>query len=144
MDRLTEQVDNAVDVAEFLKCSEKGIYKEKEKCDEAMDANDILTALNSAGNMAKRAERIVVAGKREMDNTDDPVYVSNVPAPVLDIVIYLKICLVTVEDQFDEIKWDHSTNGQCHSGLCPVTWCGPTSKRSCQKLVVTVMADSFK
>jgi len=85
MDRLTEQVDNAVDVAEFLKCSEKGIYKEKEKCDEAMDANDILTALNSAGNMAKRAERIVVAGKREMDNTDDPVYVSNLKTNLMKL-----------------------------------------------------------
>ena len=49
MDRLTEDVDNAVDVAEFLKKSEMGIIEEKEKLNNAMAATDMISALNSAG-----------------------------------------------------------------------------------------------
>ena len=30
------------------------------------------------GNIAKRAQRVIVAGKREVENTDDPEYVAEV------------------------------------------------------------------
>merc|ERR1739838_389006 len=83
MDRLTEDVDNAVDVAEFLKKSEMGIIEEKEKLNNAMAATDMISALNSAGNIAKRAERVIVAAKREMENRDDPVYVSTLKTKLM-------------------------------------------------------------
>ncbi len=79
MNRLTEQVDDTVDVCDFLRSSERGMAREKAKCETAMEADDVIEALNTAGNMAKRAQRVVQAGKREVENREgDPTYTSEV------------------------------------------------------------------
>jgi len=83
MEKLTQQVDDTIDVADFLKSSEQGIIKEKKKCVEAMEDKNVIEALNTAGNIAKRAERVVQAGKHEIDNVEDATYVSELKAGVI-------------------------------------------------------------
>ena len=75
MDDLTEQVDNSMDVAKFIKASEEGIRREHEKCVTAMHDNLPTVALPAAGNIARRAHRVLMAGKREVENTDEDGYV---------------------------------------------------------------------
>ena len=75
MDELTEQVDNSMDVAKFIKASEEGIRREHEKCVAAMHDNLPTVALPAAGNIARRAHRVLMAGKREVENTDEDSYV---------------------------------------------------------------------
>ena len=75
MDNLTEQVDNSMDVAKFIKASEEGIRREHEKCVSAMHDNLPTVALPAAGNIARRAHRVLMAGKREVENTDEDSYV---------------------------------------------------------------------
>ena len=76
MDDLTEQVDNSMDVAKFIKASEEGIRREHEKCVSAMHKNEPTVALPAAGNIARRAHRVLMAGKREVENTDEDGYVA--------------------------------------------------------------------
>jgi len=85
MEKLTQQVDDTIDVADFLKSSEQGIIKEKKKCVDAMEEKDVIEALNTAGNIAKRAERVVQAGKHEIENVDDPTYVSELKMGVIKL-----------------------------------------------------------
>merc|ERR1719376_894820 len=59
------------------------IINEKKKCVEAMEDKNVIEALNTAGNIAKRAERVVQAGKREIDNVEDATYVSELKAGVI-------------------------------------------------------------
>ena len=75
MDDLTEQVDNSMDVAKFIKASEEGIRREHEKCVAAMHDDLPTVALPAAGNIARRAHRVLMAGKREVENTEDDSYV---------------------------------------------------------------------
>ena len=49
MEKLTQQVDDTIDIADFLKSSEQGIIKEKKKCVEAMEDKNVIEALNTAG-----------------------------------------------------------------------------------------------
>ena len=49
MEKLTQQVDDTIDVADFLKSSEQGIIKEKKKCVDAMEEKDVIEALNTLG-----------------------------------------------------------------------------------------------
>merc|ERR1719376_1860365 len=69
MEKLTQQVDDTIDVADFLKSSEQGIIKEKKKCVEAMEDKNVIEALNTAGNIAKRAERELQAGVIRLHGT---------------------------------------------------------------------------
>uniref|UniRef100_H2Z5U1 Vinculin n=1 Tax=Ciona savignyi TaxID=51511 RepID=H2Z5U1_CIOSA len=75
VDDLTEQVDNAMDVVDFIKASEDGIKKDHKTCLTAIQENRPTVALPAAGNIARRAHRILMAGKREVENTDDAEYV---------------------------------------------------------------------
>ncbi|XP_076808148.1 vinculin-like [Clavelina lepadiformis] len=77
MNDLTEMVDNSTDVAKFIKASEDGIRRDHEKCVSSMKADKPLDVLPAAGNIARRAHRIVVAGMREAKNTDDQQYVDD-------------------------------------------------------------------
>ena len=76
VDGLTEQVDNAVDVSKFIEISEEGIKLENEKCVTAMHENESEIALSAARNIARHAHRVMMAGKREVDNTEEDVYVN--------------------------------------------------------------------
>jgi len=49
MDALTEQVDNSMDIVNFIKASEEGIKREHNKCVAAMRSNKPLVALPAAG-----------------------------------------------------------------------------------------------
>nr|XP_002123754.1 vinculin [Ciona intestinalis] len=75
VDDLTEQVDDAMDVVDFIKASEDGIKKDHKTCMKALQDNQPTVALPAAGNIARRAHRILMAGKREVENTDDAAYV---------------------------------------------------------------------
>lgn len=85
MDDLTEQVDNSMDVAKFIKASEEGIRREHEKCVAAMHDDLPTLALPAAGNIARRAHRILMAGKREVENTDEDKYVGELTKNLNDV-----------------------------------------------------------
>ena len=76
VDELTEQVDDAMEVSKFILASEEGIKIESEKCTNAMDEDQPIVALSAAGNIARRAQRVLMAGKREVENTDEGNYVT--------------------------------------------------------------------
>ncbi|XP_039272784.2 vinculin-like [Styela clava] len=75
MDELTDMVDDSVDFATFMDASEESMRREHEACVKAVKLDKPADALPLAGNISRRAHRILMTGKREMQNTDDPQYV---------------------------------------------------------------------
>lgn len=75
MDELTDMVDDSVDFATFMDASEESMRKEHVQCVKAVKADKPGDALPLAGNISRRAHRILMTGKREMQNSDDPQYV---------------------------------------------------------------------
>lgn len=71
MDELTDMVDDSVDFATFMEASEESMRKEHEACVKAVKLDKPADALPLAGNISRRAHRILMTGKREMQNSDD-------------------------------------------------------------------------
>ena len=77
-DELTDQVDDAMEVSKFIAASEEGIKLEVEKSINAMHEEKPTVVVLAAGNIARRANRILMAGKREVENTDEVSYVNEI------------------------------------------------------------------
>ena len=77
-DELTQQVDDAVELAQFVKASEHGMKDENEKCFIAMQNEEPKVALVAAGKVVRRAQRVLMAGKHEVENNEENDYVSKV------------------------------------------------------------------
>nr|CAB3234304.1 vinculin-like [Phallusia mammillata] len=109
VDDLTEKVDNSVDVSNFVKATEDGIRREHQICVDAMRNNEPLKALPAAGNIARRAHRLLMAGKREVENTEDTPYKEEVNGNLNKISSTINPVVQATRDYALD---HHSTNAQ--------------------------------
>ena len=85
VDDLTEQVDDAVDVIKFVQATQKAIEQENDKCTAALLEEKPAVALSSSNKIACQANRIVNAGKHEVENIDEPAYVDDINECLVNI-----------------------------------------------------------
>lgn len=85
MDDLTDMVDDSVEFATFMDASEESMKKEHEEVVNHVRNNRPAQALPLAGNVSRRAHRILMCGKREMQNSDDPQYVDKLRKNLTEI-----------------------------------------------------------
>ena len=65
-------VDEAIDTKSLLDASEEAIKKDLEKCRVAMDNHQPQMLVAGATSIARRANRILLVAKREVENSEDP------------------------------------------------------------------------
>ena len=65
-------VDEAIDTKSLLEASEEAINKDLEKCRVAMANEQAQMLVAGATSIARRANRILLVAKREVENSEDP------------------------------------------------------------------------
>ncbi|XP_029376163.1 vinculin-like isoform X5 [Echeneis naucrates] len=72
VERLTGLVDEAIDTKSLLDASEEAIKKDIDKCRVAMANVQPQMLVAGATSIARRANRVLLVAKREMENSEDP------------------------------------------------------------------------
>ncbi|XP_037541256.1 vinculin a isoform X3 [Nematolebias whitei] len=72
VERLTGLVDEAIDTKSLLDASEEAIKKDIDKCRVAMANVQPQMLVAGATSIARRANRVLLVAKREVDNSEDP------------------------------------------------------------------------
>ncbi|KAG7275857.1 hypothetical protein CRUP_033270 [Coryphaenoides rupestris] len=72
VEKMTGLVDGAIDTKSLLDASEDAIKKDLEKCRVAMDNHQPQMLVAGATSIARRANRILLVAKREVENSEDP------------------------------------------------------------------------
>ncbi|XP_029926307.1 vinculin-like isoform X4 [Myripristis murdjan] len=72
VERLTCLVDEAIDTKSLLDASEEAIKKDIDKCRVAMANVQPQMLVAGATSIARRANRVLLVAKREMENSEDP------------------------------------------------------------------------
>ena len=67
-------VDEAIDTKSLLDASEDAIKKDLDKCRVAMDKHQPQMLVAGATSIARRANRILLVAKREVENSEDPKF----------------------------------------------------------------------
>ena len=67
-------VDEAIDTKSLLDASEEAIKKDLEKCRVAMANHQPQMLVAGATSIARRANRILLVAKREVENSEDPKF----------------------------------------------------------------------
>lgn len=72
VEKMTGLVDEAIDTKSLLDASEEAIKKDLEKCRAAMANHQPQMLVVGATSIARRANRILLVAKREVENSEDP------------------------------------------------------------------------
>jgi len=78
-------VDEAIDTKSLLEASEGAIKKDLEKCRLAMVNHQPQMLVAGATSIARRANRILLVAKREVENSEDPKFRAMVKAASDDL-----------------------------------------------------------
>ena len=78
MDKLTATLDGAADGAKLIRALEAQMMDDQKEIENGVSTKNVSGVLPSAGNMARRAHRVLMIAKREAENSEDPVYVNAV------------------------------------------------------------------
>uniref|UniRef100_A0A8C2Z1X5 Vinculin n=1 Tax=Cyclopterus lumpus TaxID=8103 RepID=A0A8C2Z1X5_CYCLU len=74
VEKMTGLVDEAIDTKSLLDASEDAIKKDLEKCRLAMANHQPQMLVAGATSIARRANRILLVAKREVENSEDPKF----------------------------------------------------------------------
>uniref|UniRef100_A0A8C9YPC8 Vinculin n=1 Tax=Sander lucioperca TaxID=283035 RepID=A0A8C9YPC8_SANLU len=74
VEKMTGLVDEAIDTKSLLDASEDAIKKDLEKCRSAMANHQPQMLVAGATSIARRANRILLVAKREVENSEDPKF----------------------------------------------------------------------
>ncbi|KAM9772758.1 vinculin a isoform X1 [Syngnathus typhle] len=74
VEKMTGLVDEAIDTKSLLDASEEAIKKDLDKCRVAMDMQQPQMLVAGATSIARRANRILLVAKREVENSEDPKF----------------------------------------------------------------------
>ncbi|XP_028824658.1 vinculin isoform X1 [Denticeps clupeoides] len=80
MEKMTGLVDEAIDTKSLLDASEEAIKHDLEKCRVAMANHQPQMLVAGATSIARRANRILLVAKREVENSEDPKFRETVKA----------------------------------------------------------------
>uniref|UniRef100_A0A8C5I753 Vinculin n=1 Tax=Gouania willdenowi TaxID=441366 RepID=A0A8C5I753_GOUWI len=72
VEKMTGLVDEAIDTKSLLDASEEAIKKDLDKCRVAMTNHQPQMLVAGATSIARRANRILLVAKREVENSEDP------------------------------------------------------------------------
>uniref|UniRef100_A0A671RYB7 Vinculin n=1 Tax=Sinocyclocheilus anshuiensis TaxID=1608454 RepID=A0A671RYB7_9TELE len=74
VEKMTGLVDEAIDTRSLLYASEEAIKKDLDKCQVAMANHQPQMLVAGATSIARRANRILLVAKREVENSEDPKF----------------------------------------------------------------------
>ncbi|XP_051958829.1 vinculin b isoform X1 [Xyrauchen texanus] len=74
VEKMTGLVDEAIDTRSLLDASEEAIKKDLDKCQVAMANHQPQMLVAGATSIARRANRIMLVAKREVENSEDPKF----------------------------------------------------------------------
>ncbi|XP_066519906.1 LOW QUALITY PROTEIN: vinculin b [Hoplias malabaricus] len=74
VEKMTALVDEAIDTKSLLDASEEAIKNDLEKCQTAMANHQPQMLVAGATSIARRANRILLVAKREVENSEDPKF----------------------------------------------------------------------
>ncbi|NXR09109.1 VINC protein, partial [Semnornis frantzii] len=74
VEKMTGLVDEAIDTKSLLDASEEAIKKDLDKCKVAMANVQPQMLVAGATSIARRANRILLVAKREVENSEDPKF----------------------------------------------------------------------
>uniref|UniRef100_A0A8C8FMH4 Vinculin n=1 Tax=Oncorhynchus tshawytscha TaxID=74940 RepID=A0A8C8FMH4_ONCTS len=74
VEKMTGLVDEAIDTKSLLNASEEAIKKDLDKCRVAMANHQPQMLVAGATSIARRANRILLVAKREVENSEDPKF----------------------------------------------------------------------
>uniref|UniRef100_A0A665X9T3 Vinculin n=1 Tax=Echeneis naucrates TaxID=173247 RepID=A0A665X9T3_ECHNA len=74
VEKMTGLVDEAIDTKSLLDASEEAIKKDLDKCRVAMGNHQPQMLVAGATSIARRANRILLVAKREVENSEDPKF----------------------------------------------------------------------
>uniref|UniRef100_A0A8C6TN06 Vinculin n=1 Tax=Neogobius melanostomus TaxID=47308 RepID=A0A8C6TN06_9GOBI len=74
VEKMTGLVDEAIDTKSLLDASEEAIKKDLDKCNVAMANHQPQMLVAGATSIARRANRILLVAKREVENSEDPKF----------------------------------------------------------------------
>uniref|UniRef100_A0AAQ6A2P6 Vinculin n=1 Tax=Amphiprion ocellaris TaxID=80972 RepID=A0AAQ6A2P6_AMPOC len=74
VEKMTGLVDEAIDTKSLLDASEEAIKKDLDKCRVAMANHQPQMLVAGATSIARRANRILLVAKREVENSEDPKF----------------------------------------------------------------------
>jgi len=77
VDKLAANLDSCADAGKLVRALELQMIEDQKDVKSHVSTNDVARVLPSAGNMARRAHRVLMVAKREAENSEDPVYVNN-------------------------------------------------------------------
>uniref|UniRef100_A0A4W4F1D9 Vinculin n=1 Tax=Electrophorus electricus TaxID=8005 RepID=A0A4W4F1D9_ELEEL len=80
VEKMTALVDEAIDTKSLLDASEEAIKNDLEKCQVAMANHQPQMLVAGATSIARRANRILLVAKREVENSEDPKFRETVKA----------------------------------------------------------------
>uniref|UniRef100_A0A673H0U4 Vinculin n=1 Tax=Sinocyclocheilus rhinocerous TaxID=307959 RepID=A0A673H0U4_9TELE len=80
VEKMTGLVDEAIDTRSLLYASEEAIKKDLDKCQVAMANHQPQMLVAGATSIARRANRILLVAKREVENSEDPKFRETVKA----------------------------------------------------------------
>lgn len=80
VEKMTGLVDEAIDTRSLLDASEDAIKKDLDKCQVAMANHQPQMLVAGATSIARRANRILLVAKREVENSEDPKFRETVKA----------------------------------------------------------------
>lgn len=99
-------VDEAIDTKSLLDASEEAIKKDLEKCQVAMANHQPQMLVAGATSIARRANRILLVAKREVENSEDPKFRETVKAAsdelsqtISPMVMNAKAVAANIQDQ---------------------------------------------
>ncbi|XP_078055705.1 vinculin isoform X1 [Mustelus asterias] len=85
VEKMTGLVDEAIDTRSLLDASEEAIKKDIDKCKVAMANVQPQMLVAGATSIARRANRILLVAKREVENSEDPKFRESVKAASDDL-----------------------------------------------------------
>eukprot|EP00061_Rhincodon_typus_P011375 g36329.t1 len=85
VEKMTGLVDEAIDTRSLLDASEEAIKKDIDKCKVAMANVQPQMLVAGATSIARRANRILLVAKKEVENSEDPKFRESVKAASDDL-----------------------------------------------------------
>ncbi|XP_052426110.1 vinculin-like isoform X2 [Carassius gibelio] len=115
VEKMTGLVDEAIDTRSLLDASEEAIKKDLDKCQVAMANHQPQMLVAGATSIARRANRIMLVAKREVENSEDPKFRETVKAAsdelsrtISPMVMDAKAMAANIQDQGET----HNTQDQ--------------------------------
>lgn len=112
-------VDEAIDTKSLLDASEEAIKNDLEKCHVAMMNHQPQMLVAGATSIARRANRIVLVAKREVENSEEPKFSETLREAANNLSASISPMVMGAKSVANNIK-DPSKNPQltCIKGLC--------------------------